>query len=206
MRPLHLQLIDDVAIPSSGGGHAGLFLRQPEGTYKEVLAFSRPDDADAPTVLTQRRHLCQALPDCVLNEAHCTMPGIRPSLRGKGLENTIEQVHGDSQFSLSLENEKLAERALEQLLDLLEAGSIGEDVVDAVMNTLIPQLTEAKTKYWIDVLSHLDRPDLKGSASTAPTPDAPGRTRSTAPTQDAPGLMTRPLIFRCSRRCSRAAL
>ena len=47
-------------------------------------------------------------------------------------------------LALSLENEKLAERALEQMLDLLEAGSISELVVDAVMNTLIPQLTEAK--------------------------------------------------------------
>ena len=46
--------------------------------------------------------------------------------------------------SLSLENENLSQRALEQLLDLLEAGSVGEMVVETVMATLIPQLTDPK--------------------------------------------------------------
>lgn len=47
-------------------------------------------------------------------------------------------------LSLSLDNEGLAQRALEQLLDLLDAGSIGETVVDTIMQTLLPQLTDAK--------------------------------------------------------------
>ena len=47
-------------------------------------------------------------------------------------------------MSLSLENENLSQRALEQLLDLLEAGSVGEMVVETVMATLIPQLTDPK--------------------------------------------------------------
>ena len=47
-------------------------------------------------------------------------------------------------LSLSLENENLAQRSLEQLLDLLEAGSVGEIVVETLMATLLPQLTDAK--------------------------------------------------------------
>ena len=47
-------------------------------------------------------------------------------------------------LSLSLENEGLAQRSLEQLLDLLEAGSIGEMVVETVMATMLPQLTDTK--------------------------------------------------------------
>lgn len=46
-------------------------------------------------------------------------------------------------LSLSLENEGLAQRSLEQLLDFLEAGSIAEVVVTTVMGTLIPQLTDS---------------------------------------------------------------
>ena len=46
---------------------------------------------------------------------------------------------------LSFENENLATRALEQLLDFLEAGgSYSELVVSTLMSTLIPQLTDAK--------------------------------------------------------------
>ncbi len=46
---------------------------------------------------------------------------------------------------LSLENEGLSDRALEQLLDFLEAGgSYSELVVGTLMSTLIPQLTDAK--------------------------------------------------------------
>ena len=46
---------------------------------------------------------------------------------------------------LSLQNEGLAQRALSQLLDFLEAGSsIGEVVVSTLMSTLIPQLVDAK--------------------------------------------------------------
>ena len=47
-------------------------------------------------------------------------------------------------LSLSLENEGLAQRSLEQLLDFLEAGSIAEVVVSTVMGTLLPQLTDSK--------------------------------------------------------------
>lgn len=46
-------------------------------------------------------------------------------------------------LSLSLENEGLAQRSLEQLLDFLEAGSIAEVVVTTVMGTLLPQLTDS---------------------------------------------------------------
>ena len=46
---------------------------------------------------------------------------------------------------LSFENEGLSTRALEQLLDFLEAGgSYSELVVSTLMSTLIPQLTDAK--------------------------------------------------------------
>ena len=41
---------------------------------------------------------------------------------------------------LSLQNEGLADRALGQLLDFLDAGSIGEMVVATLMSTLIPQV------------------------------------------------------------------
>lgn len=47
-------------------------------------------------------------------------------------------------LSLSLENEGLAKRSLDQLLDLLEAGSIAEVVVETVISTLLPQLTDPK--------------------------------------------------------------
>ena len=46
---------------------------------------------------------------------------------------------------LSIENEGLADRALAQLLDFLEAGGgVAELVVDTLMSTLLPQLTDAK--------------------------------------------------------------
>ena len=47
-------------------------------------------------------------------------------------------------LALSLDNEGLAGRSLEQLLDLLEAGSIGEVVVETIMQTLLPQLKHAQ--------------------------------------------------------------
>ena len=47
-------------------------------------------------------------------------------------------------LSVSLENEGLSQRALEQLIDMLDAGSIGPVVVDTIMATMLPQLNDPK--------------------------------------------------------------
>ena len=48
--------------------------------------------------------------------------------------------------SLRIQLEGGLREPVAQLLDLLEAGSIGEVVVDSVMQTLLPQLTDAKIR------------------------------------------------------------